>query len=80
MLIDHGDDATMKLKASAIAAIRAGFIEAVHNNGGWAIRYRDKNSRWLSRAIRCSSGHTTGTNRIVMELLLLCQTQEDMYG
>jgi len=42
----------MKLKAFAIAATRVGFIEAVHNNGGWAIRYRDKNSGWLACSIK----------------------------
>jgi len=42
----------MKLKPFAIAAARAGFIEVAHNNGGWTIRFRDKNRGWLACSIR----------------------------
>jgi len=34
----------MELKPFAIAATRVGFVEATHDNTGWAISFRDKSS------------------------------------
>jgi hypothetical protein len=69
MLIDHGDNATMKLKPFAIAATQVGFVEATHNNTGWAIRFRNKNSGQVACSIRAGeTRHWRNIDTLIRQL------------
>ena len=69
MLIYHGGNASMKLKPFAISATQVGFVEVIHNNAGWAIRFRNKNSGWLACSIRAGeTRHWRNIDTLIRQL------------
>jgi len=59
----------MELKLFAIAATRAGFIEATHNNAGWAISFKGKSNGQVACSNRAgATRHWRNMDTLIRQL------------